>query len=456
MYLIINSNVIVLTNFTIFALITRQTLASVGVDAIDARGAVSAGIRPTLVLVDVASGSVPIGIADAFESRHLIHASAVQTRVGGAFIHVNLASDAGETPWTDAGVGIDAVHALRVVHARRVTTIVDVNLAILAGESGDAAADVAVGFVRAAAAIQTRLRFTLVQIGFAVDAGISGVTDAPIAVDLVQTLGVVAARIRVTFVDIDLAILAGISGFAGAGIIPGLVRAGAAVEARARGAVIAVGASAAETGIFVVRTIILLVLVPDTVGQLSLPSETSEVGGIDVDGTRALAEKIHATDLPSVVVAAEGLFQRSIAQLLANNFTHHVVELIVTDSAPSAFVVDLHSAFKGGFASHQTNRQTSRGGNIGGGNDNGPFGGGDLGGGFSIWSDDFSGRFGGLDSCFAFLFSENLSSGIGDVQVDDVDLGEGRIFGATFQTTSNDDSMTFHVIIADGVWDLYF
>ena len=69
-----------LTDFTVFALVTRQALAGVFVDSIDARRSISARIRAAFVLVDVAIGSVPIGLADAFVSSDLINASAVMAR----------------------------------------------------------------------------------------------------------------------------------------------------------------------------------------------------------------------------------------------------------------------------------------------------------------------------------------------------------------------------------------
>ena len=379
-------------------------------------------------------------------------------RIGGAFVDVDLASGAGESPRTDARVRIDAVDALGVVHARPDSAVVDVDLTILPGEPGHASALVPVGFVGATASVETRLGSALVQVGLAIDSGVTGIADAAIAIDLVQALGVVAARIRVTFVDIDLAILAGITGLAGAGVVPGLVGTGAAIEAGSGGAIIAIWASASETGIFVVRAIVFLILVPDTVGQFGFTAKTGEVGGVDVDGTSALTKKIDSSDLPSVVVASEGLFKRSVAKFLANDFSHDIVELIVANRSPGSFVVNLDSAFEGRFSSDQSNRHAGGGAREtrSGIDDDWSSGGGNGCGGTSIGTSRnlFSGWVDCFDGGFAFLLSEDLGGGVGDVQSDDVDLGESWISRSALETATNDDFVFFLGIFADWMRDL--
>jgi len=374
----------------------------------------------------------------------------VQAGVGRALVHVDLAPSAGESAGADARVGVDPVHALGVIHAGRVAAIVDVDLAILAGESGFAAAGVAVGLVRAAAAVETGLGGAFVQIRLAVDSGVSGVADAAVPVDLVQALGVVAAGIRVALVDVDLAILAGVTRLAGAGVVPGLVGASAAVEAGPGGAVVAVRTSASQTRVFVVRAIVFLVLVPDAVGQLGLSAEAGEIRGVDVDGTGSLTEEVDASDLPSIVVAAKRLLQGSVAELFANDLSHDIIELIVANCSPGSFVVNLDSAFEWGFSADQSDWQSGGGAGQAG-----------------SWLDDnrsscgrsrrhcttirighqlFPGRLDGPDRGFALLFSEDLCGGVGDVQVDDVDLGESWIRRPSLESAAN-----HHLILIFGV-----
>ena len=77
-------------------------MASVGIDSVDARGSVSARIRAAFVLVDVAVGSVPVGLADAPVAGDLVVTDSVQAGIGRALVHVDLASSAGESAGADA------------------------------------------------------------------------------------------------------------------------------------------------------------------------------------------------------------------------------------------------------------------------------------------------------------------------------------------------------------------
>lgn len=380
----------------------------------------------------------------------------VQARVRSTFIHIELATSAGEASRTDARITVDSVDALGVVQARRVSAVVDVDLAIYSGESKHASAVVAVWLVGTASSIETRLGLAFVQVGLAVDAGVSGVANATIAIDLVQALGVVATRIGITFVNISLAILAGVAGLAGTGVVPGLVGTGTAVVAWSRGTIIAIGASASQTGILVVGAIVFLVLIPNTVGQLIFSTETSEIGCINVDGSRALAKEIHSSDLPSIVVTTKGFLQRSIAEFLANDFAHDIIKLIIANCSPMSLVVNFDSSFKRRISSNQPDWHASGGAWETGSrfyNDWSACGWNRL-----SWvrtgDNDSLGWFCGSDGRFAFLFSEDFCCGVSNIQIDDVNLGESWISWSAFEAAADDNLIVILCIFANWVGNL--
>lgn len=142
----------------------------------------------------------------AGEGVDAIHAGAtIEAGALRAVWRVVLTVDAVEAGWTGARVAVHAVSAVGTIAAGVAGTLVDVFLTKGALEAGQAVAEGRVDAICAGAPIVTRVRPTVVNIALTVAARVASLAKAAVATVSVLAGSAMATRALHTLIDVDLA-----------------------------------------------------------------------------------------------------------------------------------------------------------------------------------------------------------------------------------------------------------
>lgn len=177
-------------------------------EEIDARGIVLARPVGAHSNIEFAIVSSPSIWADALVAADLVPASgAVQARIGGAVVDIDLASCTGvafpavaEEFVVKIDTSIGADRAARIAKA-----LVDLSFALETNEAGSALAEESFELIDASCPVLARFRCAVVDGVLTLLTGISGLAGARVTSHLIQALTVVPARLLRAFVYIDLA-----------------------------------------------------------------------------------------------------------------------------------------------------------------------------------------------------------------------------------------------------------
>ena len=185
---------------------SRDAVASVAIDAVDASGAIAAGIAKALVDIVLAIAARSPRLAAALIAADEIFAMTTKlARIRLAFVDLRLAQESVVSGVALARERIDAVDAISVM-AGRALAVVDVDFAIQSGESLRAIASVSGDGIPADASVLTRSADAIVNVDVALLSGESWRTDAFVAVDHISADASVDARIGSALVNVNFAV----------------------------------------------------------------------------------------------------------------------------------------------------------------------------------------------------------------------------------------------------------